>query len=92
MPYSRYIKAIREAVKNDNVIYSNHARKRMIERHITFDMVVNALARGVIQRPPEANIYGAIEVELNKYSAGVNYSVIVAVHDDQVIVTVVTVY
>ena len=64
----------------------------MNERGITRIMVTEALVRGVIKRPPERNTHGAIEVELNRYSAGMNYSVVVAVIDGEVVVTVVTVY
>ncbi len=92
MPYSQYLKIIREAVATDNVLYSYHAQKRMNERGITRIMVTEALLRGVIKRPPETNTHGAIEVELNRYSAGMNYSVVVAVVDGEVVVTMVTVY
>ena len=92
MPYSQYLKIIREAVATDNVLYSYHARTRMNERGITRIMVTEALVRGVIKRPPERNTHGAIEVKLNRYSAGMNYSVVVAVIDGEVVVTVVTVY
>lgn len=92
MPYSQYLKIIREAVSTQAVLFSKHAQKRMRERGINRMMVFEALTRGTIRRPPEANTRGAIEVELHRYSAGVNYSVIVALVEGEIIVTVVTVY
>ena len=92
MPYSQHLKIIKNAVATKKVRFSEHASKRMVQRKITFDMVMLALKRGTISRPPEPNIYGAVEVELNRYCAGVNYSVVVAVVDGEIVVTVVTVY
>ena len=92
MPYSQYLKIIKNAVATKYVRSSEQARKRMVQRKITFDMVLVALKRGTICRPPEPNIHGAVEVELNRYCAGVNYSVVVAVVSGEVVVTVVTVY
>ena len=92
MPYSQYLRVIRKAVTTESVIFSNHARKRMKERGINRLMVLEALTRGTIRRPPEKNVHGALEVELHRYGAGVNYSVVVAVVEGEIIVTVITVY
>lgn len=94
MPHDAHlIKKIRAAVKSRNVFISSHAAKRMKQRKISTSMVFEAMLKGTTDREPEPNIlHGSIEVELHRYSAGVHYSVVVAVIDDEIMVSVVTVY
>ena len=56
-------------------------------------MVFEAMLKGTTDREPEPDMgHGAMKVELHRYSAGVHYSVVVAVIDDEIMVSVVTVY
>ena len=56
-------------------------------------MVFEAMLKGTTDREPEPDMgYGVMKVELYRYSAGVHYSVVVAVIDDEIMVSVVTVY
>lgn len=94
MPHDQHLlKIIRAAAASEAFKFTVHAQKRMIERDISRSMVLEALARGKTRREPEPNMkHGSMEVELNHYSAGVNYAVVVAVVDGEVVVTVITVY
>ena len=94
MPHDRHlIKIIKEAAASEAVRFTAHSLKRMRERGISRHMTIEALLRGKTRREPEPNMqHGSIEVELNHFMAGVNYSVVVAVIDAEVVVTVITVY
>ncbi|MGL4767284.1 MAG: DUF4258 domain-containing protein [Formosimonas sp.] len=94
MPHDQHLlKTIRAAAQSGAISFTVHAQRRMIQREISRSMVLEALARGKTRREPEPNLqHGSIEVELNHYSAGVNYSVVVALVDGEVLVTVITVY
>lgn len=39
---------IKHLVKSDQFIISNHARKRMFQRNITTDMIINMIANGEV--------------------------------------------
>ena len=94
MPHDRHlIKIIREAAKTGSYRFSAHATQRMKQRKISASMVLKALEKGTTDREPEPNSkLDSIEVKLNHYCAGVNYAVVVGIIDNEVIVTVVTVF
>lgn len=74
-----------------NIIFTNHALKRMKERKITACCVLDVLRHGRMRRPAEPNIRtGSLECRLDRYVAGRDMGVVVAIDDDDPALIVVT--
>ena len=85
-------KVIRESAKtSSNVFVTAHAKQQMLKRGILRAEVDECIAQGVIRRVPEPSLaHGTLECRLERYVAGRNLSVVVAIHDDDPSVVVVT--
>lgn len=80
-----------QAQDTKNIIFTNHAQKRMRERQITTPCVVEALRQGRMKRQAEPNIKtGAWECRLDRYVAGREIGVVVAIDDSNPSLIVVT--
>lgn len=59
--------------------WTNHAKTRMRERNLNTPVVLDVLRKGVINREPEPNIKtGCMECRMDRYVAGRNIGVVVA--------------
>ncbi|MFZ3041109.1 MAG: DUF4258 domain-containing protein [Thiobacillus sp.] len=80
------------AINTANVLLTDHARKRMKQRHITLAMVYDVLRRGNLHREPELNLrYGTLECRMERYLEGRDIAVIVGFETDTTGLPVVTV-
>jgi hypothetical protein len=80
------------AMDSECVAFTNHARIRMRQRHISRDLVLDVLRYGRLSRVPEPNPrFGSLECRMERYDAGRQISVIVALCDGKPEVLVVTV-
>ena len=80
-----------QAKDTRNIIFTNHARKRMEERRIPAPSVVEVLRHGRMARPAEPNIKtGYLECRLNRNVNGQKIGVVVAIGDDDPFVIVIT--
>ncbi|ADE13786.1 conserved hypothetical protein [Nitrosococcus halophilus Nc 4] len=74
---------IREAVLDTSRIqWSKHARKRMRERRITTRQVLDVLSKGKIIEGPVRGTTGDWECTLERFVAGDNVVVVVAIETD----------
>lgn len=75
---------IRWAAKTTaNVFLTVHAKQQMKARKVTAAMVYECLRQGRMLRPSEENIaFGTLECRMERYCAGCNCTVIVALSDD----------
>lgn len=75
---------IREVAKNTEcVVISGHARIQMNRRRISVSEVLECLRNGSIHRQPEPNhIKGSLECRMERYVAGCECKVVVALDDD----------
>lgn len=81
----------RQVQDTQNVIFTDHARKRMKERMITATSVIEVPRYGRMVRPAEANIKtGYLECRLNRNVNGQEIGVVAAIDDDDPSVIVVT--
>jgi hypothetical protein len=86
-------KLIRQRARTDaaGIVFTSHAKKRMRERNITMDMALDCLRNGVIQHEPETNAkYGTLECLMERYTAGYNIGLIVALSGDNPGLIVIT--
>ncbi len=86
-------KFIRQVAKTDTtrIVFTPHAQKRMRERNITMDMALDCLRKGIIQREPEPNTrHGTLECLMERYTAGYNIGLIVALSGDNPDLIIVT--
>ncbi|MBP8813525.1 MAG: DUF4258 domain-containing protein [Laribacter sp.] len=88
-----FIAIVRERAGKGQIIYTNHASERMSQRDISRTMVMGCLKQGTATAPPRHDTdAGGEKCKLTHYMGGVNYEVVVALHDsipDAVIVTVI---
>lgn len=84
---------IHEIAKDSGqVVFTHHARIRMRQRQISGGLVLDVLRHGRLSRLPEPNAtYGSLECRIERYSAGRQIAVIVALCDDNPGVLVITV-
>lgn len=84
---------IREVAKNTEcIVISGHARIQMNRRRISVTEVFECLRSGSIQRLPEPNsIKGSLECRMERYVAGCECKVVVALDDEDPDLLVVTV-
>jgi len=76
------------AASSGNVQYTLHARKRMVERHITDLQVVETLLRGRLIEGPALDIRGNWKATLSRTVAGQNLRVAAALWRGVVVITV----
>ena len=87
---------IRQSAKDSShVIYTNHARKRMRERHVNDPMVLEVLRMGAFALPPEPDMkHPGLNCRMQRFVAGIQVAVVVYVEypaTDLVVVTVIDV-
>lgn len=71
---------------------TSHALMRMRQRHVTRDIVLEVLRMGRLSRVPEPNLrYGSLECRMERYCAGRQLAVVVAIGDDDPDILVITV-
>jgi hypothetical protein len=86
----RHIRAV--SADTARVFITLHARSRMRSRRISIHEVFECLRAGVIRRTPEPNLaMGTLECRMERYVAGRDCAVIVALDDDDPSLVVVTV-
>lgn len=80
-----------QARDTKNIIFTAHVQKRMKERKLTAPCVVEALRHGRMKRPAEPNIKtGWLECRLDRYVAGREIGIVVAIDDHDPSLIVVT--
>lgn len=88
---ARHIRAI--ARNTNSVFFSDHAKGKMRERKVSSIEVLDCLREGTIRRVPEPNTRkGNLECRIERYVAGRQLAVIVALSDEEPDVLVVTVF
>lgn len=76
-----------------NIFITTHARVQMKKRKVPVAMVYECLRLGQIVREPEENfVHGTLECRMERYSAGCNCTVIVALDDENPDLVCVTVW
>jgi hypothetical protein len=87
-------KHIRSVAKDSSSVYFTvHVKVRMVKRKVSTLEVLECVRNGVIRRVPELNDdTGSLECRMERYVAGRELSVIVALCDDDPDIVLVTVY
>ena len=87
-------KRIRNAAKvTANVVITFHVMVQMKKRRVTTSMVYECLRLGQMQREPEENLkFGTLECRMERYCAGCNCTVIVALNEEYPDLVCVTVW
>lgn len=87
-------KHIRFVAKNTAAIFlTDHAKKRMRERKVSTEEVFQCLQHGIIDREPEGNEEkGSLECLMERYVAGRQLGIIVALSDEDPDAIVVTIF
>lgn len=76
-----------------NVIITVHVKQQMKKRKVPLSMVYECLRLGQVLREPEENFkHGTLECRMERYCAGCNCTVIVALDDANPSVICVTVW
>jgi hypothetical protein len=71
---------VRELAKDSgNVVFSDHALKRMRQRRVTPQMVLQCLLRGVIVEGPVLSLKGTWELAMQRMAAGEKLRVALAI-------------
>lgn len=77
------IRAIAKAKAGTCIFWTEHARLRMRQRHITMPMALDVLKSGVIYDEPEPDIKtGHIKCKLERFVAGRQLALVVALHEE----------
>jgi hypothetical protein len=80
-----------ESLDSRNVFFTKHVEKQMKARHITMACVMSTLQHGRIKRTPEPNsMKGTVECRMERFSAGHDVAVIVAISDKDPSLVLVT--
>lgn len=80
------------AARTDLVVILPHAKQRMKLRRVSVAEVFDVLRLGVIHRTPEPNLpKGTLECRMERYLAGRDCAVVVALEDENPNLLVVTV-
>ena len=88
---SKHIRKI--SVSTTSVFITSHAKKRMLERGINVSLVYDCLRTGTVVQPPEPNLsMGSLECRMERFVAGKNCCVIVALCDEDPDLVFVTVF
>ena len=84
---------IRERSRDTSMVFLTvHCRVRMRQRHITWALLLDVLARGQIRRAPEPDSrHGSLVCRMEHFVAGRDLAAVVALSDDDPGVLVVTV-
>lgn len=69
----------RIAKDSANVIFTDHARKRMRQRKLTTTQVLSCLAKGVAVEPVALDIHGHWKLTVSHQAAGAHLEVAVAI-------------
>jgi hypothetical protein len=78
---------IRElAADTANVIEGPEIKSRMLKRRITWQEIINVLQMGLITEGPYLDIKGCWRCNLQRFGAGRNLTVVVAISADKLIV------
>lgn len=87
-------KKIRNAAKiTANVVMTTHVKAQMKRRKVTASMVYECLRNGQIVRTPEVNFaFGTLECRMERYCAGCNCTVVVALDEEYPDLVCVTVW
>lgn len=86
----KHIRAV--AADTSRVFITVHAKGRMRQRRISIHEVYECLRQGVLRRTPEPNpAKGSLECRMERYVAGRECAVVVALDDEQPDLLVVTV-
>lgn len=88
--FERLIRTI--ARDGSRVFMTSHALMRMRQRHVTRDLVLEVLRMGRLTRIPEPNLrHGSLECRMERFCAGRQLAVVVAISDDDPEILVITV-
>lgn len=88
---ARHIRSV--AKDSSSVFFTKHVKVRMVQRKVSTLEVLECVRNGVIRRVPELNDdTGSLECQMERYVAGRELSVIVALCDDDPDIVLVTVY
>lgn len=80
------------AQDSGKVYFADHARLRMLQRGVNDMEVIMCLREGVIQRPPDIDAKsGETRVRMEHFGSSRNLGVVVALHDQDPDLLVVTV-
>ncbi|CUJ84213.1 hypothetical protein PH7735_00351 [Shimia thalassica] len=87
-----FIKNVRNyANVHHMVVITDHAKSRMLERDLTRRMILRVLERGTLASGPSWNPdKGSWEGKVSGVAAGMRVSVVCAIHNGAMIVTVIT--
>lgn len=85
---------IRHLAKDTKTIFiTPHAKTQMVKRRINVKLVYDCLQNGRVTRIPEPNLrFDTLECRMERYEAGKNCCVVVALDDDQPDMVCVTVF
>ena len=91
---SQIAKHIRTIAKDSScVFFTKHVKVRMTQRKITAAEVLDCIRNGTISRVPEASQDGqSLECPMERYVAGRNLGVVVALCDEDPDLVLVTVF
>ena len=74
----------RVAVNSARLAFTDHALKQMKRRHITRDMAIEVVQKGMLKRTPEPNqAKGNLECRMEHFMTGRDLGVVVAVCDEE---------
>lgn len=81
------------AAHTELVVLLPHAKQRMQTRKVTVNEVFEVLRKGIIHRTPEPNLAkGSLECRMERYVAGRDCAVVVALADENPNMLVVTLW
>jgi Domain of unknown function (DUF4258) len=76
---------------SSHVAFTKHVLLRMKERRITQDLALQVLQKGLLIHEPEPNLAkGSIECRMQKFMAGRDIGIVVALSDDDPDLLVIT--
>lgn len=81
---SSALRFIRDAAKESGrVFFTDHARKRMYQRHITRTQILECLRKGNISEPPHRDIKGDWKCNVTWFHAGDEITATVVIKRDE---------
>lgn len=79
------------AAESSQIVFTHHVLVRMKQRHIVRTEVMDVLRSGSIHRQPEPNtVRGSLECRMQRFVAGRELAVVVALNDLEPSLVVVT--
>ncbi len=74
------LKLLREIAQDSaNVIFTDHARQRMRQRHVTATQIIACLQRGIVSEPVALDLHGNWKLTVTHRAAGRDLNVAVAI-------------